>query len=69
MGKAMKTEKGRRAIGAVKITVIVVCLATVIISATFFAARSILKAEFPMKYQDKISLYAETYGVPEDLLY
>lgn len=69
MGKAMKTEKGRRAIGAVKITVIVVCLATVIISATFFAVRSILKAEFPMKYQDKISLYAETYGVPEDLLY
>lgn len=35
MGKAMKTEKGRRAIGAVKIAVIVVCLATVIISATF----------------------------------
>ena len=69
MGKAMKTEKGRRAIGAVKITVIVVCLATVIISATFFAVKSILKAEFPMKYQDKISLYAETYGVPEDLLY
>lgn len=69
MGKAMKTEKGRRAIGAVKTTVIVVCLATVIISATFFAVRSILKAEFPMKYQDKISLYAETYGVPEDLLY
>lgn len=69
MGKAMKTEKGRRAIGAVKNTVIVVCLATVIISATFFAVRSILKAEFPMKYQDKISLYAETYGVPEDLLY
>ena len=45
MGKAMKTEKGRRAIGAVKNTVIVVCLATVIISATFFAVRSIIIAQ------------------------
>lgn len=44
MGKAMKTEKGRRAIGAVKITVIVVCLATVIISATFFCRKKYFKS-------------------------
>lgn len=34
-GQSYEDRKGRRAIGAVKITVIVVCLATVIISATF----------------------------------